>query len=132
MQTVTITSFGYGHAPAPEADIVLDLRRHFRDPHVRPELRALTAADMPVRAAVASTPGIWDLVDATVGTVHAYLAGPTTAPVRVAVGCVGGRHRSAVVADLITNVLRGQDVAVELTHRDIDRPVIDRTGTTHA
>lgn len=123
---VTVISFGYGHGPEPEAHITLDLRTHFRDPHVRPELRGLTAADTPVQVAVAGTPGIWPLIEAVVAAVRAYLAGPTAAPVRVAVGCVGGRHRSAVVAQLITNMLAGDGIEVTLYHRDIDRPVIRR------
>ncbi|MDI5965760.1 RapZ C-terminal domain-containing protein [Streptantibioticus silvisoli] len=127
MSQVTITSFGYGHGAAPEAHLTLDLRQHFRDPHVDPALREMTAADMPVRAVVGATPGIWDLVDATVAMVRAYLAGPGDAPIRVAVGCVGGRHRSAAVADFVAGLLRANyGGAIELTHRDLHRPVIGR------
>jgi len=37
---VTITSFGYGHGPAPEVDLTVDARRILHDPHVDPELGA--------------------------------------------------------------------------------------------
>jgi len=62
---VEIVSFGYLHGPPPTAHLILDLRSHFRDPHVDPGLRELTA----------------------------YRSGPSAGPVTVAVGCAGGRHR---------------------------------------
>ena len=126
MAAVTITSFGYGHAAAPEAHIVLDLRTHFRDPHVSPELRHMTALDGPVRTAVLNTPGVIPLVDALAAGVMALMAGPSAGPVAVAVGCVGGRHRSAVIADVLQLVLDDHDIAAEVQHRDLHRPVIRR------
>jgi RNase adaptor protein for sRNA GlmZ degradation len=63
---VEITTFGYLHGASPaDAHLSLDLRSHFRDPHVSPELRYLTAHDAEIRTAVLSTPGIRALVDAT-------------------------------------------------------------------
>lgn len=124
MATVEITSFGYGHGPAPEAHLTLDLRTHFNDPH--PALQGLTARDERVRHAVLGTPGVIELVDATVAAVRAYLAGPSAGPVTVAVGCVGGRHRSAVVADTLRIVLDDHDIPADVHHRDIDQPVIRR------
>jgi UPF0042 nucleotide-binding protein len=125
---LTIFSFGYGHGEPPAAEITLDLRRHFRDPHIDPALKNLTAYDESVRKAVRNTPGIMELVTATAAAVEAYLAGPSAAdlPLRVAVGCVGGRHRAGSVAEELWAALsvRGHDVRIE--HRDLDRPVIER------
>ncbi|GLZ15855.1 hypothetical protein Acsp04_60900 [Actinomadura sp. NBRC 104425] len=121
--TVHITTFGYLHGAPPPAEITLDLRHHFRDPHVSPELRYLTAHDAPVRAAVLDTPGIRPLIDAT-AAIRAYLAGPSAGPVTVAVGCAGGRHRAATVGMTLADILVGQ--AVALTHRDLHRRVINR------
>lgn len=127
--TVEITSFGYLHGPSPEgAHVVLDLRRHFRDPHVSPDLRHLTARDAAVRHAVTRTPGIPELLDSAAGVVLAYLAGPGVEPVAVAVGCAGGRHRAAVVAEELAAVIERQCVSVAVTHRDLHRPVVERGG----
>lgn len=127
MAAVEIISFGYGHGPAPEAHLTVDVRHHFRDPHVDPALRELTARDERVRRAVLRTPGVGELVDATAAAVRAFLAGPSAGPVTVAVGCVGGRHRSAVVADTLRIVLLDDhDIPADVRHRDIDRPVISR------
>ncbi|MFC4497892.1 ATPase [Streptomyces ovatisporus] len=125
---VLITSFGYLHGEAPEAHVTLDLRHHFRDPHVSPELRYMTADDRPVREAVLRTPGILPLIDATAAAVRAYQAGPSTGPVTVAVGCAGGRHRAATVARTLASVLRDESegLRVVVADRDLSRPVVQR------
>lgn len=123
---VQITTFGYLHAPPPDAHLVLDLRIHFRDPHVNPALRHMTAHEAPVRAAVLATPGISDLVQATAAAVLAYLAGPGGGAVMVAVGCAGGRHRAATVGMSLAAALTGHGVTVALYHRDMVKPVIER------
>jgi RNase adaptor protein for sRNA GlmZ degradation len=125
---VTVVSFGYGHTdaagqpvPPPAAHLTIDVRTHFRDPHVCPALRHLTAADGPVAEAVMSTPGVPALIDSAVAAVNAFRHAPAPGPVTVAVGCVGGRHRSAVIA---AEIARRLGPAAALTHRDITRPVI--------
>ncbi|MDX3025404.1 RapZ C-terminal domain-containing protein [Streptomyces acidiscabies] len=144
--TVEITSFGYLHGEEPEARLKVDLRHHFRDPHVRPELRYLTAHDRAVRDAVMATGGIRDLVAAAAAVVEAFLAGPRQdEPVTLAVGCAGGRHRAASVAIFVFWIVSGdveaakeagveelaarfaeRDLDVRLVHRDLDKDVVDR------
>jgi UPF0042 nucleotide-binding protein len=123
---VRVVSFGYGHGDAPEAHITLDLQKHFKDPHVRPELRKLTGADRRVRRTVLGTPGIKALLTATVRVVQAYNAGPRAQATVVAVGCVGGRHRSVVAAHVLARRLRRRGHVVTVEHRDLHRPVIAR------
>ncbi|MBQ1167386.1 ATPase, partial [Streptomyces sp. A73] len=64
-----VISFGFGHAPAPRAELVVDLRSHCRDPHVHQTLRQLTGLDDEVRNKVIRTPGIPPLIDALAGVV---------------------------------------------------------------
>lgn len=123
--TVTITSFGYLHGDPPAAHLTLDLRHHFRDPHVSPALRHMTARDSEVRQAVLGTAGIPALVEAVSDAVVAYLNGPGGQAVNVAVGCAGGRHRAAVVAEAIRTALADEDVTAAVAHRDLERPVVD-------
>jgi RNase adaptor protein for sRNA GlmZ degradation len=124
--SVEITTFGYLHAPPPEAHITIDLRAHFRDPHVDPALRHLTARDAQVREAVLATPGIPVLLEALTAAVAAFLAGPSAGPVTVAVGCQGGRHRAATVGAQVAEMLGGSGLRVTLIHRDLERPVVAR------
>lgn len=124
-----IISFGYGHGPAPRAHAVIDVRAHFRDPHADPGLRGLTAADPRVTGAVLATPGIPELIAAVTVLVRAYGRGPQPAAVTVAVGCAGGRHRSAVIAAEAARQLRRSGIPATVTHRDMHRPVLTRTET---
>ncbi|MFD5898639.1 ATPase [Streptomyces sp. NPDC060366] len=132
---VQIVSFGYLHGPLLDGnggplpvDLVVDLRRHFRDPHVDPALRQLTALDDAVRTAVRNTPGITDLVAMLTGAVLAYRSGPSAHrhPVTVATGCAGGRHRAGSVALELAAALREHGVSSSVIHRDLHRPVVDR------
>ncbi|MFF2749509.1 ATPase [Kitasatospora sp. NPDC058048] len=123
---IRVVSFGYLHGAPPEATVVLDLRRHFRDPHVDPALRHQTAHDLPVRRAVLATPGIRELIAAAALLADAYDAGPAAAPLTIAVGCAGGRHRAATVAQALAARLRKTGTTVRLTHRDLAKPVVER------
>ena len=127
-RAVHITTFGFRHAPAPTAHLVIDLRAHFRDPHaLDPCLRHMTACDIEIREIVLGTPGIRDLVIAATDAIRAYLAGPCPMPVTVAVGCEGGRHRAPAVGLAITEALvRVKAAPVTLVHRDLNKEVIDR------
>ncbi|WP_415926057.1 hypothetical protein [Streptomyces sp. AK02-04a] len=85
---MTVVSIGWVHDDEEaeyagilqRADIAIDLRRHFRDPHVRADLRQLTAHDQVVRDTVMNTLGARQVLAATALQVQGYLAGPTAAP----------------------------------------------------
>ncbi|MFJ9605452.1 ATPase [Kitasatospora sp. NPDC101176] len=126
---IRVISFGFLHDAPPPAHLTLDLRLHFKDPHVNPALRYLSAEDLPVRAAVLATPGIQELIAAAAAVVDAYDAGPEDAPLTIAVGCAGGRHRAATVARVLAKRLGKTGVPVHLTHRDLPKPVVERTAT---
>jgi hypothetical protein len=130
MAELAFISFGYGHAAPPPARITIDVREHFRDPHVNPALRRATAEDPRVVAAVLDTPGVGLLIASLAGVIAAYAAGRSPAPLTVAIGCAGGRHRSAVIAAELARHFAEAGVTVSLVHRDIARPVIERSPAT--
>lgn len=124
---VELVSFGYLHGPAPEAHLVVDMRHHFRDPHVNPALRELTAEHELVMRAVFDTDGVRDLALSVLAAIEAFRAGPSAGPVRVAVGCAGGRHRSAAMVNYLAMQFRPLGtVKVTTEHRDIGEPVVER------
>lgn len=124
---VTITSFGYGHSPAPQADITIDTRRHLRNPHDDPSMRKLTGLHSAVRQHVLNTPGARGLITSTAVMARELLEDVADARfklVAIAIGCVGGRHRSAALAEEIGVELRARGIGVEVFHRDVNKPVI--------
>lgn len=130
MTAVHLISFGYLHGEPPQAHVTADVRDHFRDPHVSPGLRNLTGEDGRVIEAVLATPGVSRLIVSLSCAALAYLDGPQSRPVTIAIGCAGGRHRSAVIASKVADRLTGAGAHVTVTHRDIGRPVVERdTGT---
>ncbi|MEV7023241.1 RNase adapter RapZ [Kitasatospora sp. NPDC093558] len=126
---INIVSFGYLHGAPPPAHLTLDLREHFNDPDRIESLRYLTAEALPVRAAVLATPGIQELIAGAAAVADAYDSGPQAAPLTIAVGCAGGRHRAATVARVLVKRLGKTGVPVHLTHRDLAKPVVEH-GTS--
>jgi UPF0042 nucleotide-binding protein len=121
---IEITSFGYGHPEGtPDADLIIDLRP-YRDPHVRPEFRHLTAFDAEVRDTVRSTPGIPKLLTETLRHVDRLATNGRT--ITIATGCVGGRHRGPAFALDLQAALHQLGHHAAITHRDINKPVIQR------
>jgi RNase adaptor protein for sRNA GlmZ degradation len=121
---VTITSFGYIHAAPPAAHVIIDVRHHFRDPHLDPALRDLDASDGRVYAVVLETPGVFDLVMAAASAAAAFLSGPVPGPACVAIGCAGGRHRAPAIAIATSLVLADWGITACVGH--ITRPVVAR------
>jgi UPF0042 nucleotide-binding protein len=126
MALVEITSFGYLHSEPPDAHLTIDLRHHFRDPHVSPELRYMTANDEPVRTAVMNTLGITDLIKAVSAAVDAFGKGPNPGVITVASGCAGGRHRAPTFARALGDRLTSAGHSVTVNHRDLEKEVVHR------
>ncbi|MFE1081728.1 ATPase [Nocardiopsis alba] len=124
---VQVISFGYGHAEPPAAHITLDLRVHFRDPHVSPEMRYMTANDAQVREHVLATSGVRAAITGVATSAVALVSGPSgDTPVTIATGCAGGRHRAPTAAMAIAGILTTLGITVDLVHRDLEREVISR------
>lgn len=121
---IEIISFGYGHPEGiPQADLVIDLRP-YRDPHLHPDFRQLTAFDQEVRDTVRTTPGIPQLLTETLQQVDQLAANGHT--ITIATGCVGGRHRGPAFALDLAEALQNLGHHVDWIHRDINKPIIQR------
>lgn len=124
---VVVESFGYLWGPAPDAHVVVDLRRALHNPHHDPAMRELTGLYPAVRRHVLATLGAEQIVHGTAALVGGMMPGHDRQGLllRVAFGCAGGRHRSVVFANELTNLLIAAGVGAEVSHRDILRPVVD-------
>ncbi|MBG0814169.1 NUDIX domain-containing protein [Planomonospora sp. ID82291] len=124
---VVVISFGYGHAAPPRADHTLDVRNALRNPHHDPAMRYRTGLDEIVREHVLTTPGAADVLrHLTVLAVKLLPQTPTGQPVRIAIGCVGGRHRSVALAEALATALDHLDINVAAEHRDITKPLLPK------
>lgn len=123
MTKILIYSFGYGHDQPPTADLTIDLRDFFRDPHIDPALRQMTANDQAIIDKVLSTSGV-RVFTGDLASLLAQLA--RSNDVTAALGCAGGRRRAPVIADATATILHSWGYEVEVVHRDLDKPVIQR------
>lgn len=125
---ITAISFGYGHGEPPTADITFDARAWFRDPHVSPRMRHMTGTDAEVIVSVLEGSGGNDAIRPMLDMAAMLMghADNVHRSVIVAVGCVGGRHRSVVLIDGFAERARKNGYLVTVMHRDLDKPVIKR------
>ncbi|WP_439681656.1 RapZ C-terminal domain-containing protein [Embleya sp. MST-111070] len=128
---VLITTVGTGHDDAIDRigpGLYYHLG-HLRDPHVDPAMRRRTGLDATVRDHVLRTPGaaatVTRIVDETIALVR--VAEVRRRLVRITLACIGGRHRSVVVAECVAERLRATGVEVEVDHAHIDRPILAPT-----
>jgi UPF0042 nucleotide-binding protein len=131
MTALRVVSFGYGHGTDLEAvlgsrpTIEVDVRTWFRDPHIDPALRTMTGRDQAVVDKVMDTEGVSTCIAGLYMTARSMLDLRLDQTVTVAVGCVGGRHRSYVIADQLAS-LAATEWSVDLVHLHVDLPVIER------
>jgi UPF0042 nucleotide-binding protein len=125
--TIRVTSFGARQpGGVPAADLAVDLRP-YRDPHISPVMRHMTARDPEVVATVQATPGVRAALAAALSSVVALAERPDAPEVvTVAVGCIGGRHRGPAGAAMLAQMAAALGYTVEESHRDMDLPVIAR------
>lgn len=125
-QTVlNVVSFGYRHGPPAAAELLFDVR-FLPNPYFEPSLRQATGLDRDVATYVLESERgreffarIEDFVDYLMplydGEGKAYLT--------LGVGCTGGRHRSVAIAEAIAARLRERGREVNVSHRDVERPL---------
>jgi UPF0042 nucleotide-binding protein len=120
---VSIVSFGYKHGLPRDADLVLDVR-FLPNPHWVDRLRPLPGTDPRVRSYVTAQHAygqfmrkLKSLLDATV---PGYVA-EGKSYLTIAVGCTGGKHRSVVIADDLSEYFRKRGHQATVEHRDLNR-----------
>ncbi|MFI5868362.1 hypothetical protein [Streptomyces sp. NPDC051546] len=129
---VVIQTIGTLHddALALAADtLFFDLGGKLRNPHSDPAMRYRTGLDPAVREHVLTTPGANDEINRIMGQTTALLNGYADRRgklVRVTVACRGGRHRSVAIAEQAAEYLRAEGVGVEVEHRHIHLPVVEK------
>jgi len=118
---VLCTSFGFKYGLPPDADLVFDVRC-LPNPFYEEDLRAKTGLDVPVREFVMKHPQAAGLVPKLLDLIDYLLPLYTRegkSQLVVAVGCTGGKHRSVVFTQILSDHLAGKGVPVSVNHRDM-------------
>jgi UPF0042 nucleotide-binding protein len=121
--TLYITSFSYRHGVPREADLVFDAR-FLANPHWEPTLRPLTGRDEAVVDYIRRDPDYSCFMDRLSNFLLPLLPrfqNEGKSYLTIAVGCSGGRHRSVMIADELSRILKAHGFAVAVGHRDLDR-----------
>jgi len=120
---VQILSFGHKYGSPRDLDLMFDVR-HLPNPYFETSLRELTGND----AAIIKYLDKQGEVCETIEHFHrllAYLlplyAREGKSYLTVGVGCTGGRHRSVMVANSLTKLLKKDGFAVSAAHRDVQK-----------
>jgi len=120
---VTVKSFGYKYGPAPDADLLFDVR-FLPNPHFEAALRPKTGLDEDVAAYVLDREETYELlehVDALLSFLLPRYVREARAYLTIGIGCTGGRHRSVVLAEAVARRLREQGYDVIVRHRDMSK-----------
>lgn len=121
-------SFGFKYGAPVDADFVFDVRC-LPNPHYEPGLRDLTGLDGPVidfLEAHADVSEMFDSIQAHLGRWLPSFARDHRSYLTVAVGCTGGRHRSAYLVDRLAKAWqRVEKFTVSTRHRELDDHPMD-------
>jgi len=119
--SLQVISFGFKHGLPFEADLVMDVR-FLPNPYFVAELRDLDGCTAEVDAWVLQWPTAQEFISDYSALVLKLLPCYMDEGKRyltIAIGCTGGKHRSVVFANRLTEVLRQHTYFVNVFHRDI-------------
>ncbi|KAA8968195.1 RNase adapter RapZ [Mycobacterium sp.] len=122
--SVTVESFGFKYGLPMDADMVMDVR-FLPNPHWVDELRPHTGQHPAVRDYVLGRTGAAEFLATYHQLLSLVLDGYRREGKRymtLAIGCTGGKHRSVVIAEALTQLLqRDAHLSVRVRHRDLGR-----------
>ncbi len=123
-----VVSFGFKYGAPVDADLVLDVR-FLQNPHFVENLRELPGTSAPVRDYVLGdreTQQFLERADALLDFCLPRYEREGKSYLTVGIGCTGGRHRSVVIAEHLSKVLKERTgLGIEVVHRDIERAALD-------
>jgi UPF0042 nucleotide-binding protein len=119
--TITIYSFGYKHGIPLDADMVFDVR-FIPNPYYLPSMRNLTGNSKKVQEYVMR----FDETKSFIEQIHKLIVELIPSYIRegksqlvIAFGCTGGQHRSVTIANVVSDLFKGEDRRVLTIHRDL-------------
>jgi UPF0042 nucleotide-binding protein len=125
----TIKSAGSLHMDViPEATLVFNVQDLAYDPDLKPELRELSGETKEIRTFVLNSPGVTNTIVWLVNLLLEFenmSIRPGVEELSLLVYCRGGRHRSRVIVDEVSRLLKNcTDTPVEVKHLHAHLPVV--------
>jgi RNase adapter protein RapZ len=120
---VSLVSFGYRYGVPSDADLVFDVR-FLPNPHFVPRLRKYTGQDPKVRSYIRSFPQTGQFLKRIEGLLvylMPHYIGEGKSYLTIAFGCTGGRHRSVMLAESVSEALAKRGYSTKVVHRDIEK-----------
>jgi RNase adapter protein RapZ len=121
--TVHLQSFGYRFGIPLEADMVMDVR-FLPNPHFVPELKKFSGLDPKVRDFVLGKPDTKIFIGKFEEMLEFLLPcyrREGKSYLTISIGCTGGRHRSVVIVEALSDFFAGRNVNLKITHRDAEK-----------
>lgn len=131
---VQVTSFSYKRGLPEGADMVFDCR-FLRNPHWDATLRPQDGRSAQIAAYVSADPAFdlfYTQVRALVESLLPSFASEGKTHLSIAFGCTGGRHRSVVMAEKLTQALAQTEWRVSKRHRELERVAATALEPEHA
>jgi len=117
---VSCVSFGFRHGLPEDADLVFDVR-FLPNPHFVPEFRPLTGRDPKVAKYIRSFPQTREFIR-RISQLLVYLLPhyirEGKSYLTISFGCTGGQHRSVMMAEEVSRLLRKAGYRTKVVHRD--------------
>jgi RNase adapter protein RapZ len=120
---VSFVSFGYRYGVPTDADLVFDVR-FLPNPHFVPRLRKYTGQSPKVRRYIRSFPQTGEFLRRIEGLLvylMPHYIGEGKSYLTIAFGCTGGRHRSVMLAESVSEALAKRGYSTKVVHRDIEK-----------
>jgi len=122
--TVNLVSFGFRYGIPADAYLVMDIR-FLANPYFVDTLKGLDGKSEEVKGFVlegAPTREFLERFESILSFLIPLYWKEGKSYLTIAVGCTGGRHRSVVIVDMLSEKLKSDIVNIRTRHRDILKP----------
>jgi len=122
---VNVISFGYRHGTPASVELLFDVR-FLPNPYFEETLRQGTGLESEVASYVLKSERgaeFFKRLDHFIDFLLPFYDQEGKAYLTIGVGCTGGVHRSVAIAEAIAARLREGDREVNVSHRDVERPL---------
>ena len=123
LMRINFLSFGYKYGLPLDCDLVVDVR-FLPNPYFVQELREQSGLDPGVGEYVMSQSDAREFVARYAEILNFLLPRylfEGKSYLNIGVGCTGGRHRSVVIAEMLSKEIRATECLVSVKHRDVGR-----------